>query len=193
MSPTCVVSNFPHQPSGWAPSITAAGAVDTITLSSQPIRQTNGVPGWVQPLVALRDQAIVRSGTAEELCSYQEFVKRCISDAASRVASLEADLVVASLQSQLSRSMELCRSNRAVLARNAAVQLLGFAELAQQLTYNNSNATHKGEAQFQHTGLRSAVGMQPKICIVLVYAPCASSHWPIAEPGGFGIVRIVTK
>lgn len=109
---------------------------------------------WSEVLCVLQSAPSVVLGTAQELAEYQAFVYRCIEKAAELVAadsSWEACNQV--LLTPLARALELVKAGKTSSGRALAVGLIGYAQLAEQLSEqlrsvgNATSLVNIGESQ----------------------------------------------
>lgn len=117
-------------------SISAAGPVE-LQLQSSPRPQGGDclAPGsWHSVLEKLRHAPVVTFGTPQALADYQEFVCACIQQAASAAASDAGwSDCVDHLLRPLARALQLAQAGKTSSGRALAVELLGYAQLAQQV------------------------------------------------------------
>lgn len=127
--------------------ISAAGPVDFLKPSQHVVIQYKPdatYSSWHAVLEKLRKAPVVTFGTPQELAAYQSFVTSCIRKAAELAAADKSwtDCVEAILV-PLQRALELVKAGKTSSARCLAVELIGYAHLAQlaeQLKGGKGNA-----------------------------------------------------
>jgi hypothetical protein len=117
-------------------------------------------------LAVLQSAPSVVVGTPQELAEHQTFVYRCIDTAAKLVAADSSwEDCNQVLLTPLGRALELVRAGKTSSGRALAVGLIGYAQLAQQLSEqlrsvgNATSLVNTGEQQAPSPLVRAVTGV----------------------------------
>jgi hypothetical protein len=107
---------------------------------------------WQEPLQELKAAPTITLGTSVELCAFKEFVRGRIAEALS-AARASTEWRESGLPTYLSKALALVDEDCTLLARQQAVELLGFVALAHSSRATTSSAASTG-------GPRALIGGQ---------------------------------
>lgn len=126
----------------------------SITHRALPSAAAAGASRWSWTLKHLQSAPSVVVGTPQELAEYQAFVYRCIEKAAELVAADSSwEACNHALLTPLARALELVKAGKTSSGRALAVGLIGYAQLAEQLSEqlrsvgNATSLVNTGEIQ----------------------------------------------
>jgi hypothetical protein len=98
---------------------------------------------WQEPLQELKAAPAITLGTSVELCAFKEFVRGRIAEALS-AARASTEWRDSGLPTYLSKALALVDEDCTLLARQQAVELLGFVTLAHSSRATTSSASTGG-------------------------------------------------